>query len=687
MKQYLYIIGILIGLLLGSTTVSYGQGDRGGTGSFSLSNLSKSKKEIPDSLLLGDTINQGNQLKAYRLTPYSGDVYRAPLDTNRLNFSNSTLGEGHGISVAYLANIGSPSQSRIFNERKEARDFIFADPFDYYITTPENAYFYDTKIPYTNITYLKSGSDQSKEDRLKGVLTVNFGRKINIGGDLDYIYSRGYYNSNGNKLLSYRLFGNYLSDKYEMRAFVSNFNFIRYENGGLLNDSTITHPDDFNVDKKNMQSKDYPVRYTNVFNRVRGKQLFLTHRYNLGFYRSLEEEDEEGNEIEVYVPVSSIVHTLHYEDNRRHFYTANAADIDTLYQLPSKPTNTNLDDTPSTWNLKNTFALSLREGFQDWVKFGLTAFVRFEKRKFKMASYPPENDEPVLYTPHVIYDEFSTYLGGELSKRLGSLLTYNASGELCIVGDDVGEFRLNGEAQTNFRLLGKDATVRAEGYVKNLTPAFFARHYSSRYFSWGQNSSLRKERQVYAGGVIDLQSTGTRISAGVTNLKNHVYFDRSGNPTQSGDNIQVITARIKQDLRYRAFGWENEAVYQYTSKKDVLPLPEISVYSNMYLAFRIVKVLSCQIGADVHYFTEYKAPYYEPATQQFQLQQEGREEVKVGNFPLINAYLNLHLKQARFFITAYNLGSKFVEPNYFSLAHYPLNPFTLRFGISVMFNN
>ena len=48
---------------------------------------------------------------------------------------------------------------------------------------------------------------------------MNFGPKINVGGDLDYIYSRGYYKNNGNKLLSYRLFGSYKSDRYEAHAF------------------------------------------------------------------------------------------------------------------------------------------------------------------------------------------------------------------------------------------------------------------------------------------------------------------------------------------------------------------------------------------------------------------------------------------------------------------------------------
>ena len=45
----------------------------------------------------------------------------------------------------------------------------------------------------------------------------------------------------------------------------------------------------------------------------------------------------------------------------------------------------------------------------------------------------------------------------------------------------------------------------------------------------------------------------------------------------------MINARIKQDVMYRAFGWENEVAYQLSSDKSVLPLPQISLYTNMYL--------------------------------------------------------------------------------------------------------
>jgi hypothetical protein len=698
-------------------TVSAQQPPRGGSGrSFSLAGLSQPNANVADSLLTDSTAIKKDTIIAYNLTARLGEPYVVPMDTNRLNFANSTLTEGRSLSVGYLSNIGSPAQTRIFSERKEARDFIFADGYDYYIMTPENANFYDTKTPYTNVTYTSEGSDQKKEERLKAVMTVSFGKNINIGGDFDYIYSRGQYNSAGNKLLSYRLFGNYLSDKYEMRAYLSNYNFVNYENGGLTDDTYLTDPDAHQDGKLGLDTKSFPVRYTGAFNRVRGKQYFLSHRYNLGFYRATEEKDEENNPVEKFVPVSSIIHTMEYEDNRRHFTSTNQAAIDTCYKIPGyseddripgltgNGNNGNriyglsaqLHDRPSAWNLKNTLAISLREGFQDWVKFGLSAFIAIEKRRFKMTELPPGmtyDDHLNIVTPpttldypgYVIYDEFSTYIGGELSKRLGSLLTYNARGELCLVGSDLGEFRLTGNLQTRFSLLKKDAVIKAEGYIKNLRPAFFTRHNHSRYFWW--NNNFRNEQQVYVGGTIDIEGTGTRLSAGVNSMQNHIYFGQSGVPEQHGGNLQVVNARIKQDLHFRAFGWENEAAFQYSSDENIIPLPRLSLYSNIYVTVKLAKVLSVQLGADAHYFSSYYAPYYEPATQQFQLQPDNSTKVRIGDYPLINGYVNFHLKQARFFVAAYNLGNQFLDPKHFSFAHYPLNPFVIKLGISVKFNN
>jgi len=719
MRWGLYVIFLIV---LSSGTLLAQPGKRGLT-----PKLSAAPENVSDSLIYQDSLNVStNRTTAFLLTDKLGERYIAPMDTMRLNFANSTMIEGRGLAISYLGNIGSPAQSRIFSEREESHDFIFADSYKYYITTPQNALFYDVKDPYTRITYLRSGGQTTREEMLNGVLTSNFGKKTNIGVDFDYTYVLGHYAANGNKQLYYRPFGNYLSDRYEMHTYFRNHNYLNTENGGITNERYITHPDDFNDGKRpSNDRKSYPTRYSDTWNRLKGKQFFLTQRYNLGFYRELTEkereeserrrenkrrqqeivtnsheeeesenrlqtgiqdifsediEEEDEDEIDaVFVPVSSIIHTFDYEGNSRRFIS-NYRDMDSSYiKLYDSPVyghpDSTLNDYSEAWSLKNTLGLSLREGFQDWVKFGLTAFVNFEQRRFTLPS------DSLRGT--VSYDEFSTYLGAEISKRRGKLITYNARGEFCLVGSDLGEFRISGDLSSQFKFLGKNANIKAYGYIRNVSPAFFVRNYRSRYFWWEQNH-LKNTQNVSVNGEVNIEQTRTKVSAGVESIQNYIYFGQKGLPEQYGGNLQVVTARAKQDFRYRAFGWENEVVYQLSSEKDILPLPQICAYTNVYINFKYAKVLNIQLGADAHYYTSYYAPYYEPATQQFQTQ----EERKIGNYPIINAYANFHLKQARFFISAYNVGSLFITPTeYFSLLHYPLNPMVIKLGVSVFFNN
>jgi hypothetical protein len=687
----------------------------GGRGGFSLA-ARNAASQLPDSLTEVNDSTATYRITTFRLTRL-GDAYRVPMDTAYLNMSNRTLAEGQGIAVAHTGNIASPSQSRVFAERNEARDFIFADVYDTYVITPRNGCFYDTKVPYSNILYTRAGGSTNREEQLKIFLTSNFGRKINAGGDFDYVYSRGHYQSNGNKMINYRFFGSYRSDRYEAYAHVRNFNMVNSENGGLTNDRYITHPDDFTNGRRQVDTRSFPVRFSSVWNRVREQNFFLSHRYNLGFYRELtekeqanrrqkeqakkerearaateaarenagaqpdasppaiREEKEDPHADEVFVPVSSVIHTVEYGNHSRRFISTDRAHtVDTCYANRFGKADSLLNDYTSMWRLNNTVALALREGFQDWAKFGLTAFAAVEQRTFFLPG-----DSMI---GKMKYEEFATFIGAELAKRRGSLLTYQAQGELCVLGDDLGEFRLEGDARTHFRLLGKEATVQVRGYVKNLRPAFYQRHFHGRYFRW--DADLNHIRRVYVEGLVAWEQTHTQLSAGVENIRNHVFFNTEGVPAQYGAGLQVITGRLKQDFRHKGFGWENELVYQLSSNGRVLPLPQLSACSNLYVAFKPVRVLSVQLGVDVHYYTPYRVPRYEPATQQFQLQ----DQMEMGGYPLLNAYANCHLKQTCFFVSGYNLGSLIINhPQYFSMPHYPLNPMVVKIGLAVTFNN
>ena len=117
-----------------------------------------------------------------------------------------------------------------------------------------------------------------------------------------------------------------------------------------------------------------------------------------------------------------------------------------------------------------------------------------------------------------------------------------------------------------------------------------------------------------------------------------------------------------------------------------MPVPDLNIYTNLYLRFKIARVLKCDFGADMRYFTEYEAPDYSPALGQFTVQ-SGNEKVKIGNYPIINLYANFNLKNTRFFVMASHINEGMGSKNYFLPSHYPTNERVIYFGLSWNFFN
>jgi hypothetical protein len=326
--------------------------------------------------------------------------------------------------------------------------------------------------------------------------------------------------------------------------------------------------------------------------------------------------------------------------------------------------------------------LSLREGFSQWAKFDLTAFITQDIRKFTLMDTTLSNiPDTVLFNSYK-KNQYSTYIGGELIKRNGKILRYNAQGSFGVVGYNLGDFNLSGNIETRIPFLNDTASITAKGSIKNLAPKFYENHYHSQYFWWDNDFS--KIKKVFVGGAITIPHTKTQFNLGVENVTNYIYFDEMGYPQQNTGSIQILAAGLEQNFKLGALNWNNQLVYQTSSNQDIIPLPDLSAYSSLFLQFKIAKVLTIQMGANAHYWTKYYSPTYEPATQQFKLQ----HAVKIGEYPLVSGFVNCHLKQTRFFIEYYNASPMFINPpEYFSMLHYPINPTVLKLGLSIDFYN
>ena len=631
------------------------------------------------------TIDTTQRINYWHITERTGEIIPVLPDTFLTDYFHRTNVEGLGVSIAYPGNLGLPVESRVFFEREDRSEFLFSDLFRAYLKEPDRYNFVNTKIPYSNLSYQSAGSRQNKEERFQAFLALNIGKQLNIGTSVDYLYARGFYNSQGAKHTDWVFFGNYLSDKHQVHLFINPASsYTNGENGGLQNDTIILYPELAN--SRNMRTQDFPTRLENTWNRLQGNRFFLNYRYNLGFERETVQKDSTGNAIKQFIPVSSIIYTFDYTDKKRSFYTLDSVGLNNYYNHadyldPNRKKRLPSDST-SYRSIKNTVGLSLREGFSEWAKFDLTAYITHDIRQYSMVEAIMGPDSLLRFDrrPH-----FSTFIGGELAKRTGKILRYNAQGSMGIAGDNLGDIRLSGSIETRIPFLNDTASVTATGSIKNLSPVFYEKLYHSQYFWW--DNDFKKVRKVYIGGRITIPHTKSELSVGVENMTDYIYFDETGKPAQDAGNIQVFAVTLQQNFKLEGLHWDNQVVYQTSSDQKILPLPDFCAYSSLFLQFMIAKVLTIQMGANANYWTSYYSPTYEPAIQQFKLQRDDIK-VKVGGYPLISGFINCHLKQTRFFLQYYNLGALFINPpNYFSIPHYPVNPPVLKLGLSVDFFN
>ena len=160
---------------------------------------------------------------------------------------------------------------------------------------------------------------------------------------------------------------------------------------------------------------------------------------------------------------------------------------------------------------------------------------------------------------------------------------------------------------------------------------------------------------------------------------------------QCSDAITLLTASLSQNFTLGPLNWESVVTYQKSTNEDAISVPDLNIYTNLFLRFKIARVLSVDLGADARFFTSYYAPDYSPAIGQFTQQEltpTGDDyRVKTGNRPIVNAYANFHLKHTRFFVMMSHINESMGKKDYFFTPHYPLNQRVFRFGVSWNFIN
>lgn len=638
----------------------------------------------------GHDTHEDSLAYSWRILQPLGLRERAVIDTLLFNYHRTAVPSGYSPAFATTGNQASVGRNMIFADRAPMSEFFFRDAKQFWLPDVDKMRFYNTRIPMSVLGYNTGGGRELAQDWLKLIFSGNVNKRTQIGVNFSYPYSKGSYNYQAAKGMIWGLNASYMGDRYEFQGFFNAYNMLNKENGGITDDLYILDPAQLQGGVSSINPKSIPTNLTASHSRVAGKQLYLNNRYKVGYWH--EEKDETDSVIaREYIPVSSFIWTLDYQTSRHHFTNSNSSEEQsfwTNHYLDSSAT----DDKTSYSSLRNTFGISLLEGFNKYAKAGLAAFVTHELRTFHQT---PDtlalsgDDRPSGLTPYPFDARMKgketqnlLYVGGQLVKQQGHLLNYEATVSFGVVGPAAGEIKADGNASTRIKFLGDTVSVKAYGHFSNTTAPYLMNNYISNHFAWAND--FGKTRRVRFGGILNLPHTGTRVNVSAENIQNLIYFGPDMLPTQHGGSVQVVSLRVNQNFRWRAFNWENSLTYQKSSDEAVVPLPQFALYSNLYFYFRVAKVLQVQLGVDCDYYTRYHAPGYQPSTMAFYNQRE----IKCGNYPFMNAYANFKLSRARFFVlySHFNQGL-FGSNDYFSLPHYPLNPRRFQMGVVVDFLN
>lgn len=670
------------------------------------------------------------------LEPRLGTVVEAENnDTAVHNFQNFNNTDGYSGEYSFLGNTGTPRYNRIYMNRIDDSDeFLFLRPLSYFRGRLGEFRFTNTLSPFTNLAYHSVGSKVNGEDRVRAYFATNINKEAGLGFKIDYMYGRGYFVNSACSSFGTTFYGYYRGERYNIHAYANVNHLKMFENGGIEDDKYIREPEKI---EQNFSTTEIPVMLNDTWNRNHERNFYLTHKYNFGFYREIEVPDSLKPQVpsaselladlpdsiqqalrtdtlarkrmvdslvtkwqaeqiipKEFIPVSSIIHTFDMRD-LTHTYIANSSS-EKYYTNNYYGELDKVYDMTGAMSIRNTFGLALREGFNKWAAMGITLFATHKIRTYKLLK---ENEYGIEMQR---YNENDLSIGGELARTQGKLLHFNVNSEFFLTGQKVGDLTVNGCTNWEFRLGKKDSLLLdVKAMIKNEKPDFFFRHYHSQH-AWWDNDDLARQLRMRFEGILRLKNFGTRLKFGFENITNYTYFGMQntvldGNkpilPTnlshavsvnQYDGSIQVIGGSIAQEMKYGILHWDNEIAFQKSSNDDVLPLPAVNIYSNLYLLFRIAKLLRIQVGADMRYFTKYYGLDYSPSIQQFAVQDANLERQKMGGQPIVNVYLNSHLKHFRFYFMAKYISS---GTNAFYAPYYGMNPLNICFGLSWNFIN
>ena len=631
------------------------------------------------------------KMKVFQLQNGYSQLNKSCLDTSFVDYQTYSPLLKKSISLQTLGNFGASAQSNDYFQRSsEPGEFIFLKKYKDYGRWPKDIQFYNTTKPFTSLEYGQWFSNKPKgESWVKVFHTQNIKPSLNVGFTYYSISSQGKYLNQEAKDNNLSFFASYNIERYDLWFIIGKNKFKNQENGGLLFPTDIENPD--------LKPENLPVWFEGTTAETKNSFGVISHQYKFGKWI----KQQDSTEIfQKFITRFALMHTVEFSDNSRYFVEVEPNPFNDFTDSRGKVYFYGTDHLPYIKGVKgseiipstqdksgmkrvtNMFYIKAVEASDRKYTFGKQAYIGNDL----INVYFPRKE--LLYTPGLMLPPLgftqsdkltNTFIGGSIFRTEGKFWNWNANGRYFIHGYRFADFELSGQIEKPIRTSRDTSFIKINASMTNTTPDYFYNHFYSNHFMW--ENSFNKTYELKLGAVYDNPFRRFKVGFKYSIVNNFIYWNEASLPAQASSEFSVAQLFLKKDFKFGVLNIENSFLYQKSTTTVYLHVPEVSTRNTIFIQGIYAKVLTFQLGVDFRYDTKYYADYYSPALGMFYVQ----NKEKIGDYPWLDAFVNLKIKRTRFYVKYSNMGTMMVRGKHFTTPGYAAQVASASFGLSWTF--
>ncbi len=571
----------------------------------------------------------------------------------------------------HLGSYGLATRDLLFNPDKTIGFQTGFHGLDRFLYQPDSIKYYRARAPFSELYNVGFFFD---DQIIRAKVTQNLNPRLNIGGEFHAAKADGYYiNQRYNELKS-AVFAWYESSnrRYNLLTNAVFNTLTSTENGSVTNDTLFRFRDRGASNSESTRlraTRDERPRHT-----WRDNSIFLRQSLFVGRLDTVHAGEPEQQ----ILPTNRMSHSLRLRSQSFQFYK-NEADVNDAFPFGN---NVRALDTTQVYTITNDF------GYSFYLRGKSLAFIKNEVKL----------DLGYQHDLHWYQDRgYRTFLQNSLLKagigyRFSDRVQVTGDFNQIVQGANFGDYRY--EAKASILLGNTIGRVELGAYTQNKSAEWLFQRVNYTYHQWDNN--FAKTKTTNFSFRYENPTLGFSGQADYFLIANHLYFSEVANPTndpryfrvieptQLGNNINLLKLSVGQHFRLGRFHLDNYAVYQKSDYNSVLAIPELYTWHSLYYQGLLYKIVDFNLGFDVRFHTPFRNPSYAINIGQFYNSNEN-SAIEFSTYPVADVWVTATLKRANLFFS-YNFVNQHLWPaGYYTVRRYPMNNANFRVGISWKF--